>query len=137
MLLGGAESRSIGEPPRVGAQVDFLTSMCTQEDPPLRRECEKAIRFNLDKIAMIETLANDPGTPEVAVIEAFRKAEEEHQHLDQYMREQDIFMGAVISDIVAMLLDATIARANKEPVPAEVQCDLLCGFLGVQDNDSF
>ena len=64
-------------------------------------------------------------------MEVLRNAEEEYQLLDQYMREQDILMGAVISDIVAMLLDATIARAKKVPVPTEMQSNILCGFLGV------
>ena len=137
MLLGGAESRSIGESPRVEAQADFLTSMCSQEDPPVRRACSRSIRSNLEKIAIIETFANDPSKPEIAVMDVLRNAEEEYQLLDQYMRQNDIFMGAVISDIVAMLLDATIARAKKEPVPTEMQSNILCGFLGVQDNDSF
>ena len=44
-------------------------------------------------------------------------------------------MGDVASDITMMLLDATIARADKEPVPTEKQTEKLCGFLGIMDSD--
>jgi hypothetical protein len=134
MLLGAAESRSAGESPRVEAQAQFLTNMCSEEEPPVREVCSRSVRTNLIRIAHIEDLRKDTQIPECVMIDACREAEDEYQRLIQYCQEHCVIRGDIICDIVGMLLDTNIAQAKHEPVPTDMQVNVLCGFLGIVDS---